>query len=302
MALPPRDRDILRLLRRYVYLRTNQIRDALIPHDDDGAITRGRMRKLAAAGLVRRYQPKLVDELGTTPPVFVLTLKGSSVLVAECNDRTQLLEVEPKFDDWMSLNHYCGLAAFHLLLDKAIADQTAVKLHHLYFEHEVIRPDQSDPAKKYRLYTVVTETPRIVCVPDSAFETEYMGYRRAWYVERETGSDTPARVASKKAKGYAGFQTTQLYRRHFPLANDFRVLALCPSPAWRDALRREMKDKPGSDAWLFASQTDVRAESILHGPIWSKLDRDGLALVPAPTPALAPAAELPAGAPAEAHV
>ena len=95
---------------------------------------------------------------------------------------------------------------------------------------------------------------------------------------------------------------THLFRRHFPSASDFRVLALCPSPAWRDALRREMKDKPGADVWLFASQTDLRADAVLHGPVWSKLDREGLSLVPAPTPEPTPAAEVEAGAPAEARV
>lgn len=289
MSLTPRDLAILRMLRRYFYLRTNQIRDALIAHDDDGAITRSRLRKLAGAGYVRKYQPKLVDELGTTPPVFVLTLKGSSALVAACDDASLLLTNEPKFDDWMSLNHFCGLSSFHILLDRAFASQTDVVQQTLHFEHEVVCPEGSEPAKKYRLYTVVCESPRVVCVPDSVFETEYLGYRRAWYVERETGSETPARVAAKKAKGYAGLFGQQLYKRHCPLVQDFRVLAVCPSPAWRDALRREMGDKPGAELWLFGSQSDFRDSNVLNQPVWYKTIGPPLPLIPARVPAFSSA-------------
>ncbi|MFO0935751.1 MAG: replication-relaxation family protein [Gemmataceae bacterium] len=271
MSISSRQIAVLKPLRRYGYLRTNQIRDLVIPHDETGSITRSVMRKLVALRLVRRHDAKLVDENGSTPPTYVLTHEGSSVLVAHCNDPSLLLDVEPKFTDWMSLNHYCGLSSFHILLDRAIAAQSAVTLQKLYFEHEVIRPNALDPAQKYRLYTVVADQPRIIAVPDSAFETEFLGSRRAWYVERETGSDNPARVAAKKAKGYALLSENSLHRRHFPDVDDFRVLALCPSPGWRDALRREMKDKPVPTSGSCFPDRDQNR----HRSAWSDLVQGG---------------------------
>src|SRR5438552_6234699 len=102
-----------------------------------------------------------------------------------------------------------------------------------------------------RLHTEVNDFPKIYCCPDSAFETELNGNRRAWYVEYETGADgSPMRVVAKKHKGYAGLAQGK-FKRHFPEARSLRVLCFCPSPGWRDAMRREMKGKPGEELWLF---------------------------------------------------
>src|SRR5262249_54197624 len=162
---------------------------AVAPNDGDGSTTRGVLRKLEQGGLIRRHQPKMVAPLSNSaPPVFILTLKGSNVLAAETGDCSLLLIVEPTFRDWMSLNHYCSLRSLHAVIDASFSLTTRVKQTALYFEHEVIRADANEPAKRYRLYTVVSETSKVVCCPDSAFETDFTGRRRAWYVEYETGS------------------------------------------------------------------------------------------------------------------
>jgi hypothetical protein len=291
MTLTPRQLDVLRLLRRYFYLRTSQIRDRVIPHDGDGTMTRGVLRKLQAAELIRRYQPKMIDPLsGSTAPIFVLTIKGSAVLATETSDCSNLLIVQPNFSDWLSLNHYCALGGIHMAIDDALAAQTSAKMTALYFEHEVVQPDADDPAKRFHLYTVTCPAPRVVVCPDTAFEIEFSGHRRAWYVEREMGSDTPARVAAKKFKGYAGLAATGFYRRHFPEARDFRVLAFCPNANWRDALRREMKQKEGAELWLFCSSLDVTASSFLSQEILFTADKGPFAFLPR-TPAASPGAE-----------
>lgn len=291
--LTQRQTAVLRLLRRYFYLRTAQVRDALVPHDTDGSITRGVLRKLEHAGLVRRHQPKMVEPLSNAaPPVFVLTLKGSNVLAAETGDCSLLLTVEPTFRDWMSLNHFCALSALHLVIDAAFARQERVRQTALYFEHEVVKPDAEEPAKKFRLYTSISQTPKVVCCPDSAFETELGGHRRTWYVEREMGSDTPARVAAKKSPGYAGLARTQLFQRHFPQARDFRVIAFCPNAGWRDALRREMKGKPGAEHWLFAATPDVRPDTFVGEPILFAVERGPFPLTP---PLAGPSGTAPGG-------
>jgi hypothetical protein len=296
MTLTERDCQILFLLRRYVYLRTNHIRDLVAPHDDDGSIVRGRLRKLSGASLIRRYQPRLVDLGGSIAPIFALTMKGANALVAARGDSSLSLSSEPNFADWMSMNHYCALSALHILIDQAIAAQNYVRMHALYFEHEIVQPDIDDATRKYRLHTLVSETPRVVCCPDSAFELEVSGYRRALYVEREMGTDTPARVAAKKCKGYAGLESG-LFRRHFPHARDVRVLWLCPNAGWRDALRREMRGKPGCAIALFASAPELTSASVLHTPLWYSTEQGPLPLVTAP--ALPTASSPPQGAQVE---
>jgi hypothetical protein len=298
MALTARFIGILTALRRYFYLRTADIRDMVVPADADGSITRECMRNLLKLGFVRRHEPRLL-EVGrmTAPPIYVLTLAGSCALATETGDCSLMLTVEPTFRDWLSLSHYLSLSRIHWTIDGAFAAQSAVTQHALYFEHEVIRPDADEPSKKYRLNTKVTDA--VSCCPDSAFETEYRGSRRAWYVEREMGSDTPGRVAGKKSKGYAALG--RFFQRHFPHATDFRVLAICPNAGWRDMLVREMVNKPAAELWLFCAIGDVTVEKFLHEPIFYKLQanpeaakpgekmavRGPLPLIPRP-PAVAP--------------
>lgn len=279
--LTPRKIAILRCLRRYFFLRASQIRDLVIPHDKDASITRDCLRRLHAEKLVHRNDPRMVNPLtNTAPPIYVLTQKGSCELAAATNDCSLLLTVEPNFRDWMSLNHYCGLSSLHILTDAAFAAQTRVRQTALYFEHEVINPEATD-GQRYRLHTAVSQLPPLFCCPDSAFETDLSGHRRAWYCEYETGSDgSPKRVVAKKHKGYAGLGQFNLFKRHFPQARDFRVIAFCPNASWREAMRREIKGKPGCEYWLFVSLAEVKAETFLSGPHIYSAERGPFPLIP----------------------
>lgn len=266
MNLPPKRIDILKLLRRYFVLRTAQIRHKVIPHDKDASITRAHLRKLVLAELIRRYQPKIVDPLGTgsAPPVFTITVKGASVLAAITGDASYLLTAEVSFSNWMVVNHWCSLSSLGMVIDDAFARQNYARLVSLHFEHEVVDPGANKPSEKYFLHTTVGE--KCFFIPDMAFETDVKGHRRAWMAEYETGSDTPARVAAKKHKGIAGFAAGNHLAKMFPAARDFRVIFFCPNAAWRDALRQEFEGKSGGEFTLFCSTLDVKPETLLHEP------------------------------------
>ncbi len=291
MTLTDRDYRILRYHLRYFYLRASHLRTLVAPHDNDGSIVRARLRKMLTAGYVRRYEPKLADPNHGLAPIYAATVKGANALLAKTGDPSVALSVEPTFADWMSMNHYCTLSSLHIHLDALFAAQEVVTQHALYFEHEVVRAQATNPSERYRLHSTISVEPRVLCCPDSAFETELAGYRRAWYVEYETGSDNPARAAAKKFKGYAGLQRTEQYRRHFPAARDFRVLAVCPNAGWRDSMRKEVGTKDGRELWLFVALDDLLRMTSLHDPVWHTVDRGPLPLVPPPRPLPSPPAE-----------
>jgi len=287
VTITTRDLDIYTFLHRYFYARTTQIRAAVIPQDKDGSITRGRLRPAEKAGDVRRYQPRLVDpgDPQTAAPIWILTQRGCATLARATEDTRFLRHAEPSFKDWMSLNHYCSLTSVHWTLDTAVAAQDRVTLSGLTFEHEVADPRAEDPAKRFRLYTRLSDEPKVVCVPDTGFVLEVDGRRRAFFTEFETGSDNPARVCAKKHKGYAQLHATRRFLDVFPDVTDFRVLCLCPYASWRDSLRAEMKGKPGEALWLFVAAQDFRTETCLHAPIVYKTAPDEpVPLVPAPAP------------------
>jgi len=155
-----------------------------------------------------------------------------------------------------------------MTVKQAIARQTAVVLADLYFEHTVVNADADDPAKRYKLYSIVEDLPnRIVCAPDGSFELQVQQFRRAYYLELERGTDTPQRAAAKKSPGYHGLFKRELWKRHYPLSADFRVLCITLTRTWRDAFRKAMKDKAGADLWFFVSLDELKPETFLHTPI-----------------------------------
>jgi hypothetical protein len=270
MTITDRDALILRLLRRYKFLTTAQIRDRCIPHDRDGRITRDRLGKLRQAGLARKLQAEVVDPLhNSTAPVWLPTEKGCHALALRTGEMSCLLDAVPGTDAWQNLAHYTAVSQLHLTLDAALAKDVRVRMDALYFEHDVVNADEREPSKKYRLHTVVSSEPkRVVCVPDSAFEIQLGEYRRAYYTELERGTDTPGRVAAKKTPGYAGLALTRKWLAHFPHAEDFAVIAFCPNPGWRDALRREVSSKQGSELWRFAALSEINADTVLTAPLF----------------------------------
>jgi hypothetical protein len=277
MELSERAKKVLKTARRYGVVRAAQFRDLINPGDKDCSNMRRLLRGLVADGLLRKYQPVMIDALlGSAPPVFTLTLKGSSILAANTGDKNDLIKGEVSFaNNWIQVNGWIGLSSVFMRIDSAFVGQDHVKMTELHFEHEVKNPESKDASERFFLQRTINRKPLVFCCPDAGFETELKVQtkietkyvRRAWLNEFETGSDTPARCAAKKAKGYAGLAEKKLFKTIFPLAEDFRVLALCPNLGWMNALREEMKKQPGNEFWLFASASDVTKEKFLHEPI-----------------------------------
>jgi hypothetical protein len=280
MILPPKRIDILKSLRRYPVQYAAQLRDQILPHDKDASLTRGHLRKCVAEELVRKYHPKLVLGVGSVPPVYTLTCKGGSVLATVTGESEFLIKAEVSFASWMSVHHWCSLSSLAKIIDGAFEGKDYAKLTAMHFEHEVVAPEEKDPSKRYLLYTRIDN--KVCFVPDMAFEADFRGHRRVCFVEFETGTDAPARVAAKKHKGVAGIVGGK-FRKAFPLAQDFKCLAFCPNPNWRDALRKEFKGKPGHEHWLFCSTPQVTTESWLHEPLLYTVDKGPISFLPRPT-------------------
>lgn len=282
MTITDRVLLILRLLRRYKFVTTAQIRAWCVPNDKDGSITREVMRKMRDAGLARRVKAEVHDPLATSSvPIWLPTEAGCCVLATKTGDVRCLLDCEPNTSSWTQFAHYCCVSDVMHIIDTAFAAQHYAALGSLYFEHDILHPEEQDPAKRFKTYTLIREerhgekVTKIVCVPDAAFEVALGKFRRAYYVELERGMDTPRRVAAKKSPGYAGLQETQKFRLHFPQAQDFRVLSIWPHAGLRGSARRAHADKPGADLWLFAAVGEIAAETFLHSDIIYGSKEDG---------------------------
>jgi len=88
-------------------------------------------------------------------------------------------------------------------------------------------------------------------------------------------------ISASKPPGYAEMALRKMHRRHFPTATveTFTVLMIAPTERRRDALRKGIHGKPGSELWKFVSQTDLAPESFLYGSIFFPCQGDPRPLV-----------------------
>lgn len=269
MQMTDRDILILDLLLTYGFLVTSQIRSLIFTSDKDGSVTRDRLRKLEAAGLVQRRRAEVANPLtSNTIPVWIITEKGICQLSLHQDAMSILNRKPPCTRSWQNFTHYVAVADLMLKAKQAITVQSRVELCNVFFEHTLLNADADDAAHRYKLYTVISEVPRrLVCAPDASFELKVGAYRRPYYIELERGTDTPPRIAAKKTPGYHGLFLSQKWRRHYPDALDFRVLCVAPTSSWRDSLRKAVRDKPGAALWLFMALDEITPETFLHGNI-----------------------------------
>jgi hypothetical protein len=215
--------------------------------------------------------------------VYFPSRLGNEALAMHTGDPTWL-HVPTQTPQWQNLAHWAALTDLRITIKAAIRGQNVVTMPARYNEFDTVE-DSDDPAKRYRLYTVVSEQPRrIVCVPDAAFLLEARDntgsavHAKAFYMELERGTNPIQKAAAEKTPGYA--RLGELHKRHFPTANaGFNVLMFAPNPKWRDALCKAISQKDGAHLWKFASITDVNAKSFLSSPIFHKCDGSVVALL-----------------------
>src|SRR5207249_3592038 len=104
---------------------------------------------------------------------------------------------------WQNFNHYVEVSSVLIRIRRAVAAQSQIVLNKAFMEHTVVNAAADlPPQKRYKLFTVTQEQPRqIVFSPDAGFELQRGEKRVALYLELERGSDSPKRVAARKASG-----------------------------------------------------------------------------------------------------
>ena len=265
-----RDIAILLMLVRYYVLNRMQIQRLCFPSDETGRVTRRRIQVLVDAKMIGKTLMQVVNpQAGTAAPVYFPSRKGSEFL-AEYNNDERFLTTPTQTPQAHHLFHWLAVTETHIALDLAIAAQQDVQLVDWLSEWDVANKDESAPEKRFRIYTLIQDTPRLVCAPDAAFILALGGHSMAYYLEQDRNTSGVNQIAASKTPGYAAMVERQLHRKHFPQVTTeaFRVLMIAPSERRRDALKRVMRGKPGAALWRFASAQDVTPEKLLLSPIW----------------------------------
>ena len=282
---------ILIAVATYYTMTRAMVQERCCPNDKDGRVTRKRILQLVQLGLLNKVRMEVVNPAfpqGLTP-VYYPSRKGLEFLACHLQEESWLDRCCAT-PNWQHLLHWVDVAKVHTMLDDAIAGQSLASLGGWFGEWDTINPEEREPHKRYCLYTLLNEKPRLVCNPDFAFLLQVGGYSKIYYGEIDRGTSGIQQIANSKTPGFAGLAERKLHRRHFETNTDsFFVLHISPSAGRRDAIRKAIADKPGAALWKFAAQTDLSTETLLYEPVWHRCDGQVQSLIkrlPSPTEAV----------------
>jgi len=270
MMITDRDIAILGAAVRYYVLNRPQIQRLCFSDHNSPRVTRRRLQTLVTDHLLNRHNLVFHNPRAGSPgPVYYPSRKGCEFLAEYFDDEKYLL-TPTQAPHSHHVFHWLAVTETHITVDQAIARQSDVKLDGWLNEWDVANKDESLPHKRYRIFTLLRESPRLVCAPDSAFMLSLRGHKKVFYLEQDQNTSGTKRVAASKTKGYDEMVKRGLHIRHFPdtTVPSFAVLLIAPTARRRDALRKAFRHKPGRDLWKFAAAPEMTAENFLHGPVF----------------------------------
>jgi len=289
MNLTDRDICILSKVVKYYVLSRPQIQHLCFPSDKTGRVTRRRLQALVSSGLLSRHRAQVVyPNSAPAGSVYFPSEKGIALLAEYTGDDSILLTpTQQPIPHHVA--HWLAVSDTHIKLNAAIAAQDRVVLRDFINEWDTVNKDETEPQKRFRLHTLLTESPKLVCAPDAAFmltvpikrEQSTVTFSKVFYLEEDRATSGVKQLAARKCKGYAALAEARLHVTHFPETNveTFTVLCIAPNARRRESLRKAFGDKVGSELWRFAAGDELSPESFLHEPIWFPVSGDPVPLV-----------------------
>ncbi|MBI1346308.1 hypothetical protein GC163_08450 [bacterium] len=257
-----RDLAILSALAKYYVLARPQIQRLCFESDVSGRVTRRRLQYLVDARLINRQQMLFCAPHGGMPATVYFPSPLGNELLARHLDDERLLLTPSIAPIQHHIPHWIAVAESHIAFDKGAAAAAGVTIDPWINEWDVVNKDESAPEKRFRLYTLISETPRLVCAPDAAFLLELKGFRKVFFIEQDRATTGARQVAEGKSRGYAALAERNLHHRMFPTSNveAFTVLCITPDQRRRDALRLAMNNRPAANLWRFATSQDLAGD------------------------------------------
>lgn len=262
-----RDIAVLRVLILYYVLTRTQIQRLCFPGTEARVVRR--LQLLYDHRLIDRTHMQVVNPaMGAAAPVYFPAPLGCEFLAGLDKDDRHLT-TPTQTPQSHHLYHWIAVSETHMALVEAVESQTDVAIDGWLSEWDVANKDETQPEKRFRLYTLLRDNPRLVCAPDAAFLLGARGQRLVFYLEQDRNTSGVKQIAAAKTPGYAAMVEKQLHRRHFPetTLDSFRVLMVAPTARRRDLLRREIAEKAGSQLWRFVARGDLTPEKLLTEPI-----------------------------------
>jgi hypothetical protein len=275
-----RDIDVLKALAHYYVLNRKQIEDLFFA-DRGPRVARRRLEALHDAKLVNRANVQTYHVGEQSPPVVYYPTKLMGEFLKDRTGDERYLLIPHRAPISHHVQHWLAVSDTHILFDHALKSRTDLTIESWLNEWDVANKDESDPQKHFKLYTLIRQQPKLVCIPDAGFLLSTQGFKKVFYIEQDRGTSGADEVASQKSKGYAALAEEHLHKKHFPESNvsSFMVLLIAPNQVRRESLRRAFRGKPGADLWRFVAASDMEPSQLFSSDIFFPCEGDPRALI-----------------------
>jgi hypothetical protein len=276
MQLEERDHDIIRLVHRHRFLRSDQI-VALMGQSQQQLIRR--LQLLFHHGYLERPRAQLqyYERGGSHPIVYGLGNKGGMLLKQEHGTPVHS-------DSWSEKNHIIGRVYLeHALFvaDVMVAIELACRKHggiRLIYDDELALPGESHETHQLFNWKVnVQNGTRLGVIPDRVFALEFSdpsgnSQRQVFFLEADRGTmpvtrrDLSQTSFFRKLLAYEASWLQSIHRTRFCF-HRFRVLTVTTIPGRVQTLVDACSQlKQGHGLFLFADRTILSGD--LFAPIW----------------------------------
>lgn len=252
--------------------------------DPTGRAMRKHIAKLLHAGLISECQGEVVfRKKGAPVKIYHLRRHGAETLAAHMNDE-RWLACCTDTPNWQKLKHWKKIADLRIAFDLAVERQSdGVEMTDWLTEWQVANPYEKEPHLRYSLYTVLQDSPRVVCNPDASCVVTYRDRKKGLYFEIDRETSGVAQIAASK-HSYGRMYAMGMHTRHFPGVKPetpFSVIHVSEGVGRRDLVCGAVaaRQKEVARLWKFAAFAELTAETALFEPILRDAEGSALPLI-----------------------
>lgn len=272
-VLTDRDLEIFRVVNRYRYLRTGQIKRLVFPDNTTEQSTRRRLKYLFHNGYLGRVMPFVRIGEGSSETAYYLDKAGRDLLEQageEVGGYASGGQVKHQF-----LDHALDISEFRVNLELALADHPAVEIHRFTADFEVKGQTAGAIGKKrYKLYDEVTHPVTrapFVVYPDALIVLKGKGkhedYQRLYFLEIDRGTEA-LNVIKDKVIGYSLYLKQKVFAKFGKFDKNFVVLLQINSKKRAENIRHFLTGIDGAELVWITDTSQVKQETIATSPIW----------------------------------
>jgi hypothetical protein len=282
-VLTDRDLEILRVVNRYRYLRTGQIKRLVFPDNTTEQSARRRLKYLFHNGYLGRVMPFVRIGEGSSETAYYLDRTGRAVLQQAGEEIAAYAaggQVKHQF-----LDHALDVSEFRVHLELALSDHPSVEIHRFTADFEVKAHTTGAIGKKrYKLFDEVAHPvtkESYVVYPDALIILKGKGsleqFQRLYFVEIDRGTEG-LNVIKDKIIGYSLYLKQNVFAK-FGKFKGFVVLLQTNSKKRAENIRHFLTGVDGAELVWITDAGQVTQETIATAPIWQDHERKARAIL-----------------------